>query len=593
MPDKNKTKSKIKKSSYQLLLRLMRDELPVHKVKLGIAILCMIVAAGTTATTAYLIDPAIREIFIKKNMDLLYTLPALIIGVSFLRGITTYGQAYLMGTIGTKIVNSLQIKMLKKILVCDLSYFSNHHSGEIVSQFINDASHMRDTATSVVVAGFKDIFTLIGCAGVMFYQDAALAALTLFIFLPVIVMIKRLMKKTMKSAHKIFHHTGSISSALAEMIRGIRIVRVYNQEPYELQRIEKSFTDRLYYLMKELKARSASSPITEAMTGIGIALAILYAGIRGMHGEMEINNFMAFFTAMMMAYQPGRTLSGLATNMQSGLVAAQRVYEIIDMPYSIKSPTNPVDFSQCQGNIDFHNVCFSYHHNETVLDTINLSIKAGQKIALVGRSGGGKSTLLNLIPRFYDVTSGSITIDGVDTRDVNPYDLRQHISLVSQDAFLFDGTIKENIIYGNNQASDDAFILALKNAAAYDFVQELTDKENTRVGEGGTMLSGGQKQRIAIARAFLKNAPIILLDEATSALDSNSEGYIREALEKLTAGKTTITIAHRLSTITHCDVIVVIDNGKIVEQGSHDVLLQKNDMYARLYQQLQHVSEKL
>ncbi|MFT6084459.1 MAG: subfamily B ATP-binding cassette protein MsbA [Alphaproteobacteria bacterium] len=572
-------------SAYQLLWRLMRDELPRHKVKLSIAIICMVIAATMTAATAYLIDPAIKEIFIKKNTDLLYTLPAIIIAVSFLRGLSTYGQAYLMGGIGTKIVNNLQIKMLQKILYCDLDYFTKNHSGEIVSQFINDANHMRDTATTVIVAGIKDTLTLIGCASVMFYQDAVLAGLTLFIFLPAIVVIKRLMKKTMKSAFQIFHKTGNVSSALAETIRGIRIVRVYNQENYELNRIRSIFKDRLYYLLKELRARSASSPITEAITGIGIAVAILYAGMRGIDGDMEINNFMAFFTSMMMAYQPGRALSGLATKMQSGIVAASRVYDILDMPYHIKAPEKPVIFKKCSGNISFENMSFAYSSQTPILKNINLEIQSGQKIALVGPSGGGKSTLLNLIPRFYEVSSGSIRIDNVDIRNIDPHELRQHISLVSQDAFLFYGTIKENIMYGNSNASTEQFINAMKNAAAFDFIQELPNKEHTYVGESGVLLSGGQKQRIAIARAFLKDAPIILLDEATSALDSHSESYILEALERLTHGKTSITIAHRLSTIMNADQIIVIDNQKIIEQGSHDFLLQQKGLYARLHQQ--------
>lgn len=563
----------------------MREELPRHKVPLIIAIICMIIAAGTTATTAQLIDPAIKEIFIEKNQELLYILPAVIIGVSFLRGLSTYGQSYLMGSIGTKIINNLQLRMLKKILYCDLDYFTKHHSSEIVSQFINDANHLRDTATTVIVALVKDSLTLIGLACVMFYQDATLAGLVLFIFLPVMVLIKRLMKKTMKSAYQIFHRTGNVSSALAEMIRGMRMVRVYNQEDYELNRIKKIFQDRLYYLLKELKARAASSPITEAVTGIGIAVAILYAGVGGADGSMSIENFMAFFTAMMMAYQPGRSLSSLATKMQSGLVAAQRVYKIIDMPDHVKIPENPKILDNVQGKITFDNVSFAYKPNEPVLKNINLTIHAGEKIALVGASGGGKTTLLNLIPRFYDILSGNLKVDDVNIQDVNPYNLRQYISLVSQDAFLFDGTIKDNILYGNPKASDEELIDALKNAAAYDFIQALPAKELTHVGEGGVLLSGGQKQRIAIARAFLKNAPIILLDEATSALDSQSEGYILEALERLTLGKTSVTIAHRLSTITNADRIIVIDKHQIQEQGSHNELLKNNGIYAKLHQQ--------
>ncbi len=573
------------RSTYKLIWRLMYDELPVHKLKLVIAIICMIIAAMTTSATAYLIDPAIKEIFINKNVDLLYSLPLLIIAVSFLRGVSTYGQAYLMGGIGIKIVNSLQIKMLKKILYCDLNYFTKNHSSEIVSQFINDANHMRDTATSVIVAGIKDSLTLIGCAAVMFYQDAMLASLTLFIFLPVVVFIKRLMKKTMRSAAKIFYQTGNLSSALAEIIRGIRIVRVYNQENYELNHVKALFNARLKHLLKELKARSASSPITEAVTGIGIAIAILYAGMRGLNGDMDINNFMAFFTAMMMAYQPGRALSGLATKMQAGIVAANRVYDILDMPNHIDILNNPQRLEKCQGHITFENVDFSYDAETPILKNINLTIHAGQKIALVGASGGGKSTLLNLIPRFYHIQSGIIKIDNIDITQIEPFNLRQNISLVSQDAFLFDGTIKENVIYGQTNATEEHFIQALKNAAAYEFIQSLPQKENTHVGESGILLSGGQKQRIAIARAFLKNAPIILLDEATSALDTQSEKIVLAALEKLTQGKTSITIAHRLSTIIASDEIIVIDNQQIIEQGNHQFLINKNGLYSRLYQE--------
>lgn len=571
--------------SFKLVWRLMREELPAHKFYLVIAIICMIIAAATTATTAQLIEPAIKEIFITKNQDLLYSLPLLIIGISCLRGLSTYGQAYLMGGIGTKIVNNLQIRMLSKILYCDLGYFTQNHSSQIVSQFINDAHHLRDTATTVIVAIVKDSLTLVGLAAVMFYQNATLAGLVLFIFLPVTIIIKRLMKKTMKSAFQIFHRTGSVSSALSEMIRGMRMVRVYNQETYELNRIETIFQERLRYLLKELRARSASSPITEAITGVGIAASLLYAGIGASNGSMNIENFMAFFTAMMMAYQPGRALSGLATKLQSGLVAAKRVYDIIDMPPQILPVKTPLKLENPKGNITFENVSFAYKTHEPVLKNINLNIKAGEKIALVGASGGGKTTLLNLIPRFFDIQSGFVKIDDIDIYQIDPHNLREHISLVSQDAFLFDGTIKENVLYGKTDASDQEFQAALKNAAAYDFIQNLPNQDDTHVGESGVLLSGGQKQRIAIARAFLKNAPIILLDEATSALDTQSESYILEALDRLTQGKTSITIAHRLSTIINSDKIIVIGNQQIIEQGTHCELLARNGFYADLYQQ--------
>ncbi|MEM6603068.1 MAG: ABC transporter ATP-binding protein [Pseudomonadota bacterium] len=576
--DKNK-----KYKASRLLGRLITEELPAHKKRLVIAIFCMIIAAMTTAATAGLIDPAIKEIFLEKDTELLLTLPLIIIAVSVLRGITTFGQSTLMSTIGMYVVNNLQKKMYRKLLRLDMEWISRKHSGQIVSSFVNDAMAMRDAASNIIVALIKESLTLIGCCAIMFYQDWLLASLTIFIFLPVAVIIKKLMKKSSKSARGVFDETGNLSSHIAETVKGMRILRVYGQEDHEAKRAEHTFSRRLKYLLQEVRARAASSPITEAMTGIGIAAAIYYAGSRGIEGQMDVNNFMSFFAAMMMAYQPGRALSGLATKIQSGLVAAERVYTMLDLDITIHAPENPEILQHCQGEIFFDDISFCYNQKDIILKDLTLQIKSGEKIALVGPSGSGKSTLLNLLPRFYDPTSGHIYIDGIDIKKMTPDHLRQHIALVSQDAFLFNGTVRENIAYGNNKATEQDIIRVAKEAAAYDFIMSLPEQFETQVGEGGSLLSGGQKQRIAIARAFLKDAPILLLDEATSALDNESEAFIQETLKKLMQGRTTLIIAHRLSTVVDCDRIIVIEDHNISGDGTHQQLLAFHSLYQRLY----------
>ena len=397
-------------SGISILCRIIRQELPPHKIKLFFACLCMIGAAVTTAATAGLIKPAIEEIFINKDNELLYILPAIIIGVSILRGATTFGQSLLMSIVGMHVVNSLQQKMYDKLLKLDMTWINQKHSGEIVSSFINDAMAMRDAASNIIVALVKDSLTLIGCAAVMFYQDWFLATITLFIFLPVAVIIKRLMKQSAKSAKGIFDETGNLSTLIAETVNGMRILRVYGREDYEAKRISKTFNLRLKYILREVRAKAASSPITEAITGVGMAAAIFYAGSQGIEGQMSLGAFMSFFTAMMMAYQPGRALSGLATKIQMGLVAARRVYHMLDLDIQIKEKENAKSLSKPSGAITFENVFFQYDSENNVLDNVSLSVQAGEKIGLAGPSGGGKSTLLNLIPRFYDTASGTIKL---------------------------------------------------------------------------------------------------------------------------------------------------------------------------------------
>lgn len=570
----------IHNSKISLLKRIFIEEVWQYRRTLFIAVISMVIVAVTTSLSAYLIDPAIKKLLIEKDANELYTLPALIIFVSILRGAGTYLQAFFMGKLGMNVVHSLQKKMYKKILYLDFSYFSKNHSAQIVMNFINDAMTMRDAASTVIVGMVKETLTLIGCIAVMFYQDWFLTTISLFIFMPLVIIVKRLMKKTSRSAKHIAEQTASLSAYISETVRGMRILRVYNREEYELNRADSEFGLRLKFILKEMRAKAASSPLTEAMTGIGMAVAIFYAGSGGLFGKMDINNFMAFFASMMLAYQPARVLSGLLTKVQSGVVAAERVYRLLDEPILIQDNAKNL-LENCNGNISFDDISFAYN-NEIVLENVSLEIKAGEKIALVGPSGGGKSTLLNLIPRFYDIQRGKILIDALNVREISIPSLRENIALVSQDVFLFSGTIKENILYGKFDAGEFEIIEAAKNAAAYDFIMALPQKFDTHVGEAGMLLSGGQKQRIAIARAFLKNAPILLLDEATSALDNESEAHIQQALKKLMQGRTTITIAHRLSTVIDSDKIIVIDRGRVVGQGTHLELLNNNPLYAKL-----------
>lgn len=575
-------KTGLKPANMKLLWLVMRDEFPPYKWYFLGAIICMIVAASMTSATAALIDPAIKKIFIEKDVTVLYSIPLLIIGVSLLRGLSTYGQSQLMSFISINVIGKIQFRMYQKLLKMDLSYIHKTHSANIVASFMGDSAAMQEAATTVVVGGVKETLTLLGCVAVMFYQDWLMSLMTLFVFIPAIIIIKKLMKKTAISARQIFNTGATLAAQVAETVRGMRIVRVYCQEKHETFRMQDGFKQRLKYILKESRARSASSPVTEAVTGMGIAVAILYAGRQGIAGGMDINNFMSFFTAMMMAYQPARVLSGLATRLQAGTMAAERVYDFLQLPITIDDPKTPVSLPRCRGEFTFDNVCFAYEKDKQVLTDINLTIQAGEKVALVGASGGGKSTILNLIPRFYDVQKGRILLDGQDLKTLSLYDLRSQIALVSQDAFLFDGTIKENILYGNLNATDTQLEAALRSAAAYDFVLELPQGLHTMVGEAGILLSGGQKQRIAIARAFLKDAPILLLDEATSALDNESEAHVQKALQTLMQGRTSITIAHRLSTIENSDKIIVIHHGKIAGMGTHQQLLQENALYQNL-----------
>ncbi len=570
-------------SAFSSMYRLIREELPPYIKTLSIAAIFMLVAAACTALTAYMIDPAIKKIFLEKDQTLLLTLPAIIIGVSVARGAATYGQAMIMGRVGQCVVTSLQKKMFDALLRADISWVRGKNPGVLISGFVNDAAQLRDAAVSVVAVAVKEVFTLLGCAAVMFYQDWRLASVTLFIVLPGVLGIKYFTKATRKASHAAFSETGALSGLVSETLTGMPVVHIYGREGYEAKRAGQSMDRRLKYLVRSVRSRAASGPLTEALTGVGVAAAIYYAGVGAVSGKMDINNFMAFLAAMMMAYQPGRVIAGLITNLQPAVAAAERVYEVIDIKPTILSPLNPLPLKDVKGKIEFKNVSFAYAPDAVILENLNLIAQPGEKIALVGLSGAGKSTLMNLIPRFFDVTGGEVQLDNKNIKHLKLEDLRSQIAMVGQDPFIFDGTIYENIAYGREGANEADIIQAAENAAADEFIRKLPAQYQTRTGPNGSFLSGGQKQRIAIARAFVKEAPILLLDEATSALDPENEAKVRLALSALTKGRTAFIIAHRLATVADADRIIVLKDGAIIEDGTHERLLARGGVYASLY----------
>ncbi len=566
------------------MARIFREEITQHRGRLVVALTCMAVVAATTAGTAYMLDPAIKKIFLEPDPTALFVIPLVVIGLSMTKALATYIQAIAMSTIGQSVVSNLQRRLSMSLLRADLAWLDQRHSGGLLSSLVNDTQHVQDATAQVMTALVRDGLTMVFLVAVMFYQDWELAAIGVFVVLPGAQVVQKMSKKTRKASHATFEETGTLASLADDALKGIREVRAYGQEEHEIKRIGRSIDRRLGHIMAAIRAKTLSGPVAEALSGVGIAAAIIYAGWRGMEGDLGLNNFVSFLGAMMMAYQPMRSLANSMTRLHEGAAAADRVFGIIDTRPNILSPQTPKALAKpTKGAVVFEHVSFSYDGEHDALSDLSVHIPAGSIAALVGPSGSGKSTMMNLIPRFYDAVQGQVLIDGMNVRDLSLEELRGQISIVSQDPFLFDDTIAANIAYGRISASKAEIEEAARHAAAHDFIMELQGGYEARVGEAGSRLSGGQKQRIAIARAMLKNAPILLLDEATSALDNESERLVQKALEKLMKGRTTIMIAHRLSTIAHADMIFVMKEGRVAERGKHDALLQQDGLYARLH----------
>ena len=565
--------------------RLARDFLRPHLGRLVLAVLCMFVVAAIPPANALLLRQLVNQIFLAKaGYEILYLCAGAVLVLALIKGVADFAQTVLMTTIGQRVVAQIQVRLFEKLVHADLAFFHNTPTGELISRFTNDANLLRNAATQTLIGVGKDALTVIGLVATMFYTDWLLTLIAFIVFPGAILPIQRLSRRMRKVSINFQEEMGRFNTLLNQVFQGARHVKAYGMEAHETARAV-AVTNQIYRLVaKAARVRSASSPIMETLGGIAIAAIILYGGTQMINGTRTEGDFMAFIYALLVAYAPFKSLANLQVNMQEGLAAAQRIFQVMDIEPAIQDRPDAKPLVVTGGKIRFDDVHFHYGETAPALNGVDLVIPAGRKTALVGKSGAGKSTILNLIPRFYDVGSGAVTIDGMDVRDVTLASLRAAIGLVSQEISLFDDTVRANIAYGRPGASEAEIVAAAKAAAAHDFIEELPQGYDTLVGELGIRLSGGQRQRLAIARAMLKGAPILLLDEATSALDTESERQIQDALRRLAEGRTSVVIAHRLSTIVDADLIYVIDQGRVAEQGSHDELLARRGLYTRLWE---------
>jgi subfamily B ATP-binding cassette protein MsbA len=543
----------------------------------------MILVAALTAATAYLVKPVLDEIFVNRDERMLQLLPLAIMILYVFRGGAYFGQAYWMNYVGRCIIKRLRDDLYSHIQMLPLSFFQKHETGVLMARIINDVNLVKGMVSDAVTGVLKDFFSILGLLFVIFYRDWVLALIAITVLPVAVIPIVKFGRRMRKLSTRCQEAMADMSSLLHETFTGTRIVKAFGMEAYENGRFFEKTARLFRYEIKAVIVRAMSSPVMELLGGIGITLIIWYGGYKVIAGTSTPGTFFSFMAALIMLYEPIKRISKLNNVIQEGLAAAVRIYDLLDTDSDIKEPHDATQLKARQYSVVFRDVSFKYE-DQMVLRNINLRVKNGEIVALVGMSGGGKTTLVNLIPRFYDVTEGAILIDGKDVRDVTIASLRSHIGIVTQDPMLFNDTIRNNIAYGRLNASESDIVAAAKAAYSYDFIKHFPDQFATVVGEKGVRLSGGEKQRICIARALLKDAPILILDEATSSLDAESELAVQGALENLMKGRTTLIIAHRLSTIRHADRIIVIVKGKIVEEGKHEELLALHGEYFKLHE---------
>ena len=572
------------KELIDIIKRLYREYIKRYFKRIILSLVLSIIVASSTSATAWLLDPAVKKIFIDKDQTFAWLIPILIILTFSAKGISLYFARINIIKVGNYISAELQKKIANIMIVSDIQTLDNRHSGKYISNITYDCGAVQNLVSTGVLNLMKDSFSLVMLVGLMFYQNWKLASFAIFMMPLAIFFAKSLGKRMGKVQGEVGEISGSLTSFLSEIFKAAKIIRIYQKEEEENQNANNVINKLLEKNIKMASVMIRATPIMETLTGFMIAGFIFYSGKLISAGELEINNFFSFLAAMMLAYQPIRSLATINMVAYQGAAAAKRIYNILDKKIETKNIENLPNLLVNHCDIKFENISFNYLNTKAkAIKNINFQISGGSMTAFVGHSGAGKSTIINLIPRFYEPQEGKIFIDDQDIHKCNLNSLRKNISLVSQDIILFDGTIKNNIAYANSGASENEIKEACKFAAADEFIEKLPNKYNTFVGENGVRLSGGQKQRISIARAILKKAPIILLDEATSSLDADSEEIVQNAISNLTKNKTTLVIAHRLSTIHNANKIFVLKNGSIIASGNHDSLIKNSEEYKSLY----------
>tara|TARA_B100001057_G_scaffold491428_1_gene581646 strand:+ start:1508 stop:3256 length:1749 start_codon:yes stop_codon:yes gene_type:complete len=575
-------------TNIDILKRLYKDYTRRHLKKILLALSLSVAVAGSTSAIAYLLDPAIKQIFIKKDQTLIIIIPILIVTAFTVKGLSLYIAKVIMIGVSEEVRKDVQVNMLDNLIDADTKLIDSKHSGKFISNLTNDVNLLTNLISTVILNIFKDSLTLIGLLSVMFYQNWKLSLIAI-VMIPLATFAARsLGKRISKVSYQQMEWSGVLSSYLIDMFKNHKLIKIFQKEIYEKNRAKVFLENVKEKNTKMSIVFNRASPIMETMTGIIIAILIFYSGKLIMKDEIDISNFFSFLAAMMLAYQPVRSLATLNIAVNQGIASSRRVLPIIDEKSNLKTNNDDKELDLKEGIIEFKNIKFSYDTSNNMdkkitLNNINLKMLGGKMTSLVGHSGSGKSTIMSLIPRIYDADQGDIIIDNQSIYKTRIRSLRENISFVNQDTNLFDDTIKNNIAYADMDATDEEIYRAAELSYSSEFIEKLKDKYETKIGENGIRLSGGEKQRLSIARAILKKSRIILLDEATSSLDAETEDKIQKAIHYLTKDKTTIVIAHRLSTILNSDNIYVIDSGSVVANGNHEELMNSSSIYKNFY----------